>query len=128
MSSTFQPVENLQIFCRFCDKTSNVNLDRSIAANGRTVDRTSTFEYLCPKCFKTVCFSGNDLLEQKKPDAEDASPRDYLPKEHYFIGETILHKKWNERGLIIGKDHGTPNRIHVNFEKSGLKKLIEGLK
>lgn len=128
MSSSFLPVENLQIFCRFCDKISNVQLDRSIAENGRTVDRNSTFEYLCAKCFKTVCFSGNDLLEQKKSENEASVVREYLPKEQYFIGETILHKKWNERGLVIGKDLGTPKRIHVNFEKSGLKKLIEGLK
>jgi hypothetical protein len=128
MSSSFLPVEDLQIFCRFCDKITPVQLDRSIAENGRTVDRNSTFEYLCVKCYKTICFSGNDLLEQTKPDVHKETPRAYDPKEHYYIGETISHKKWNDTGLIIGIDRGTPNRIFVNFEKSGLKKLIEDMK
>jgi hypothetical protein len=128
MSSSFLPVEDLQFFCRFCDKITQAQLDRSIAENGRTVDQNSTFEYLCVKCYKTICFSGNDLLEQKKPDDQKKIPRDYSPRNHYYIGETIVHKKWNDTGLVIGIDHGTPNRILVNFKKSGLKKLIEDMK
>jgi len=127
MSSSFTPVEEMLIYCRFCDKIASVQLDRSIAENGRTVDRDSTFEYLCVKCYKTVCFSGNDLLEQKKNDSDDAAPRSYSPRDHYFVGETIVHVKWEDTGVVIGKDHGTPNRILVNFEKSGIKKLIEDL-
>lgn len=126
MSSSFLPVEDLHIYCRFCDKVTSVQLDRSIAEAGRTVDRNSTFEYLCVKCYKTVCFSGNDLLEAKKTDTEKDT-RSYSPKEHYYIGETIYHKKWQDTGVVVGIDHGTPNRIHVQFEKNGLKKLIEDL-
>jgi len=127
MSSSFSPVEDMQIYCRFCDKITPVTLDRSIAENGRTVDRNSTFEFLCSKCYKTVCFSGNDLVEQKKTDTPAEAPRNYSPREHFYIGETIHHAKWNENGLVIGIDRGTPKRIHVNFEKSGIKKLIEDL-
>lgn len=128
MSSSFSPVEDLEIHCRFCDKITSVQLDRSIAENGRTVDRNSTFEYLCSKCFKTVCFSGTDLIEQTKEESkEEKEPRTYSPKEHFYIGETIFHTKWDDSGKVIGIDHGTPNRIMVNFKKSGIKKLIEDL-
>ena len=127
MPSPFIPVEDLEIYCRFCDKITPVQLDRSIAENGRTVDRNSTFEYLCSKCFKTVCFSGNDLLEQPKPDEPEAESREYSPQEHFVIGETIYHKKWDDSGVVIGKDNGNPSRIMVNFENSGIKKLVQDL-
>ena len=124
--SSFSPVEHLDLFCRFCGKTNPAQLDRSIAENGRTVDRNSIFEYYCTKCLKTVCFSGNDLLEQ--PEEEKTEPhRDYRPSEHFVIGETIFHKVFNELGTVVGKEHGHHGKILVNFEKSGLKKLIQDM-
>jgi hypothetical protein len=124
---TFSPIEEAEIFCRFCQKTLPAQLDRSIAGNGRVVDKDATFEYSCSKCGKTFCFSGNDLMEHKEPAEEIAKPRDYIPKNHYVIGETITHKKFKENGLIVGKDRGTPSRLLVKFEKSGLKKLVEDI-
>ena len=94
-SEPFLPVEETQIFCRFCQKTLPAQLDRSIAGNGRIVDKDGTFEYSCSKCNRTFCFSGNDLLDQKARADETLKPRDYVPKNHYFIGEKILHKKFN---------------------------------
>lgn len=124
MSATFSPLEELELFCRFCNKVLPAQLDRSIAENGRTVDINSTFEYYCTKCFKTACFSGTDLLDQNN---KDSAPRTYTPSEHYFIGETIFHKKFNENGVVVGKDHGSPSRILVQFDNSGLKKLIQDI-
>jgi hypothetical protein len=126
-AETFSPVEDVEIFCRFCQKTLPAQLDRSIAGNGRTVDKESTFEYSCSKCGKTFCYSGKDLKEQKELPEEASKPRDYLPKNHYVIGETIIHKKFKENGRVVGKDHGSPTRILVLFEKSGLKKLVEDI-
>jgi hypothetical protein len=132
MSILFSPVETLEQFCRFCEKVTTCQLDRSIAGNGRTIDRNSTFEYYCTKCFKTACFSGNDLIEQVKPapgikqsSAGKQQPREYTPHERYFIGERIAHKKFKETGLVVNKENGTPRRILVQFQKSGLKKLVE---
>ncbi|MBN1760455.1 MAG: hypothetical protein JW863_19155 [Chitinispirillaceae bacterium] len=127
MSSPFSPADDLEVYCRFCDKITPVQLDRSIAENGRTVDRNSTFEYLCTKCFKTFCYCGNDLIEQSRHEEQGTEAHQYNPQEHFVIGETIHHKKWKESGVVVGKDRGTPSRILVNFEKSGLKKLIEDL-
>jgi hypothetical protein len=126
-SDSFSPIEEAQIFCRFCQKTLPAQLDRSIAGNGRIVDKNGTFEYSCSKCNRTFCYSGNDLLDQKTVSEEAFKPRDYLPNDHYFIGETILHKKFKENGLVVGKNPGTPTRILVQFEKSGLKKLVEDI-
>jgi hypothetical protein len=125
-TDTFSPVEGIDIFCRFCQKILPAQLDRSIAGNGRTVDKDATFEYSCSKCGKTFCFSGNDLKEKKEP-VEEMEAREYLPQNHYVIGETIVHKKFKETGLIVGKDKGSPTRILIKFEKSGLKKLVEDI-
>ena len=126
MSVLFIPVETLELFCRFCEKITTCQLDRSIAGNGRTIDKNSTFEYYCTKCFKTACFSGNDLLEQtKSTSGGKQQPREYTPHEHYVIGERIYHKKFKESGLIVSKDSGTPSRLLVLFNKAGLKKLVQ---
>jgi hypothetical protein len=128
MSVTFSPVDTLELFCRFCGKVTTCQLDRSIAGNGRTIDKNSTFEYYCAKCFKTACFSGNDLLEQPKtPPSAKEPPREYAPTQHYYIGERIFHKKFKENGLVVNKDNGTPGRILVQFDKAGLKKLVQDM-
>jgi hypothetical protein len=127
MSVTFSPVEALELFCRFCEKVTPCQLDRSIAGNGRTIDKNSTFEYYCTKCFKTACFSGNDLLEQLKTAPKKEPPREYTPHAHYCIVERIHHKKFKESGLIVNKDSGTPSRILVLFDKAGLKKLVQDM-
>jgi len=124
----FFPEESLNVYCRFCKKLLPAQLDRSIAGNGKTVDRASTFEYYCTKCYKTFCYSGEDLLpRQEEEKNEEAAVRDYLPTEHYFIGETIFHKKFKEDGVVVDKDEGSPSRILVSFEKNGLKKLVEDI-
>jgi hypothetical protein len=125
-SPTFAPVDELNAYCRFCQKILPAQLDRSIAGNGRIVDKESTFEYFCTKCRKTFCYSGKDLLTAE-PAEKGAEPRDYIPKNHYVIGEKIAHKKFKDTGLVVGKDRGVPARILVQFEKSGFKKLVEDI-
>jgi hypothetical protein len=126
MADSFAPAEAIDIYCRFCRRIAPAQLDRSIAANGKTVDRGSTFEYFCTRCQKTFCFTGTDLVKKATEEAEKApEPRDYDPKLHYLIGETIYHKKFKEKGKVIGKEIGEPPRILVNFKKKGLKKLVE---
>jgi hypothetical protein len=123
---SFAPVDELNAYCRFCNKILPAQLDRSIAGNGRIVDKESTFEYFCTKCRKTFCYSGKDLLPSESAE-KGTEPRDYLPKNHYVIGEKIAHKKFKDTGLVVGKDRGVPARILVQFEKSGFKKLVEDI-
>lgn len=123
----FVPVENLDLFCRFCDKVTPAQLDRSIAGNGRTIDKNSTFEYYCSKCFKTACYSGNDLIEQAKTKNDKIPPREYSPREHYLIGERVLHKKFKETGVVVSKFTGSPSRILLDFPKHGLVRLVQDM-
>lgn len=127
MTSIFYPVYEFDYFCRFCEKITTAHLGRSIAENGKTVDRNSTFEYYCIRCLKTFCFSGTDLLEQIKPDQNKSKLRNYTPHQHYYIGEIIYHQIFKENGTIVGKDNGKPSKIIVNFPKNGLRKLIQDI-
>lgn len=127
MSVSFTPVENLDLFCRSCDKISPAQLDRGIAGSGKTVDRNSVFEYCCTKCFKTACYSGNDLMEKVEPAPKRVKARPYSPKDHFFIGETIFHEKFDEKGIVVGKDNSSTSKIIVQFKKAGLVKLVQDL-
>ena len=127
MPNSFTAQDQLNLFCRHCRKVLPAQLERSIAGSGRTVDKESTFEYFCTKCHRTICFLGKDLqgLEDKEQTAE--SPREYLAKEHFLVGEVIRHPSFKDSGTIVGKDIGSINRILVQFEKKGLKKLVEDI-
>jgi hypothetical protein len=128
MTSKFSPAEELELFCRFCEKILPAQLDRSIAENGKIVDKSSVFEYYCTKCFKTICISGDDLLDEtvrKSADSEEARP--YTPRNHYLIGEKLFHSAFKEAGTVVGKENSTPVKILVLFEKNGLKKLVMDL-
>lgn len=127
MSSNFYPIDEFEIFCRFCEKITIAHLDRSIAENGKIVDRSSTFEYYCTRCMKTFCFCGTDLLEHNKNDQQINELRNYSPRLHFFVGETIHHKQFNENGTVVGIDNGTPSKIIVNFPKNGLRRLVHNI-
>jgi len=124
MAASFSPVEEVLMYCRHCKKTLPAQLERSIAGSGRTVDRESTFEYFCTKCHKTTCFAGTDLLESSE---EEVEPRQYSAKDHFFVGEIIHHPSFEETGTVVWKEPGSPTRIVVQFEKSGVKKLVEDI-
>lgn len=128
MSSLFSPVDEFEILCRFCEKITVAHLDRSIAGNGKTVDRNSMFEYYCTKCLKTFAFPGTDILEQRNKEEHPVTElRHYAPREHFYLGEVIHHQHFKENGTVVGKNNGTPNKIVVNFPKSGLKKLVQDM-
>jgi Zn-finger protein len=126
-SSNFTPVSEILAYCRFCQKPMPAQLDRSIAENGRILDKEATYEYSCIKCHKTFCFSGNDLISKELANKNNEQIREYLPKNHYLIGEKISHKKFKDKGIVIGKEYGKPTKIFVQFEKNGLKKLVEDI-
>jgi len=95
----FTPVDELVIFCRFCQKTYPAQLDRSIAGNGRVVDKESTFEYFCTKCRKTFCFSGKDLVAQADAAKEAVDPRNIYPRNIISSARKSITKNSRTSGL-----------------------------
>jgi hypothetical protein len=128
MSSRFNPIEEPDLYCRFCEKIIPAQLDRRIAENGKSTERSSIYEYYCTKCFKTTCFPGSDLIDEteRKNDTSETL-RVYSPRDHFFIGEYIRHCIYDETGLVVGKENSSPSKILVHFPVHGLKKLIQDL-
>ncbi len=129
MSTTrFTPAEELELFCRFCEKILPAQLDRSIAENGKVVDKSSVFEYYCTKCFKTSVFNGDDLIDDDSIKNTDTNNlRTYSPHDRYLIGEKLFHAAFKETGTIVGKENSIPVKILVDFKRNGLKKLVMDL-
>jgi len=127
-SSVFSPIENLNLYCRTCEKATPSVLDRAVAGSGKVLNRNSVFEYCCTKCFRTICFSGTDLLEKANAASDKKNnPRKYSPRDRFLIGEEIFHEKFSEKGLVVGKENSAPEKILVEFAKNGLIKLVQGL-
>lgn len=128
MSTRFSPAEELELFCRFCEKILPAQLDRSIAENGKVVDKSSVFEYYCTKCYKTICFNGDDLIEETdRKNNNNTDLRTYSPHDHYLIGDKLFHTAFKETGTIVGKENSIPVKILVVFKRNGLKKLVMDL-
>ena len=53
----------------------------------------------------------------------------YAPTKSFEIGESIYHKSWDDFGKVVSKEvlSNGQSSIAVEFQKSGLKKLIESL-
>lgn len=127
MPNSFTPPEQLDMYCRFCKKVLPAQLERSIAGSGRTVDKESTFEYFCTKCHRTSCYLGKDLQGAEDVEQANDGVREYAAKEHFLVGEVIKHTSFKDQGTVVGKDLGSPSRILVQFEKKGLRKLVEDI-
>ena len=73
----------------------------------------------------TFCISGNDFQDTAEETTEEECMREYNPKERYCIGEKILHKKFKDSGIVVGKKQGQTTKIIVQFEKVGLKMYVQ---
>jgi hypothetical protein len=54
---------------------------------------------------------------------------DYSPEKIYNVGSSIYHTDWDDMGMVKSKEKTSSGRnaIWVEFEKNGIKKLIENL-
>lgn len=133
MSDKFLPATELEIYCRFCRKVFSARLERSIAHTGKFLGANSTFEYVCTKCSRSHCFYGSDLINtmliEDEIDHDDYvnSVHSYRITDHFKIGERITHPRFEEVGIIVGKEPGVPNKILVKFNKK-ITTFVEDVK
>jgi hypothetical protein len=74
----------------------------------------------------------NEDVKVTKPSLEGIENEDctvYSPEKSFSVGESIYHKNWDDFGKVVSKDvlSSGQKSIAVEFQKSGLKKLIESL-
>lgn len=86
----------------------------------------------CKKCKQTMVIDldvdvGNTKVSLEGIENSDCTT--YAPTKTFEVGETIYHRNWDDFGKVVTKEtlSNGRNSISVEFQKSGLKKLVESL-
>ena len=86
----------------------------------------------CKKCKQTMVIDLDLDTNMNKISLEGIENSDcttYSPSKTFELGDTIYHQDWDDFGKVVTKEtlSNGRNSISVEFQKSGLKKLIESL-
>jgi hypothetical protein len=118
--------KNIEAFCNFCGSVTKMEL----AGNTSEGEDSNKQWAKCKKCKQKVVIDLDDLKKETKPTIQNLKTEDsqtYSPMKSYAIGESIFHQKFNDFGVVIGKELSSQGKrlIVVEFQNSGKKKLIE---
>jgi len=117
--------KNIEAYCGFCNAVKKMELA------GETSDGDSSKRWAkCKSCKQKTVIDLNDLQKETKLTIQNIvvdGCKEYSPKEHYAVGETIFHRAFNDHGIILGKETSSNGKglIIVEFQNSGKKKLLE---
>jgi hypothetical protein len=86
----------------------------------------------CKKCKQTMIINldtNAGTIKVQLEGIENSECTTYSPTKTFEIGESIYHQNWDDFGKVVAKETLSNGRdsISVEFQKSGLKKLIESL-
>ena len=121
-------VKNIVSFCASCNTVQKMEITGEVAGEGNEEKRWAK----CKKCKQTMIIDLDVDVKDKKVSLEGIENEDcttYSPVKTFELGETIYHQNWNDFGKVLSKEKMSngQNSISVEFQKSGLKKLIESL-
>ncbi len=119
-------LKHIEAFCSYCNKVTKLEIVGEIA-----IENDSRKWARCKTCKHTMALdvdaniktSAN--LDLSAIKIEDCKP--YNPASTFEIGDSIYHSDWDDVGKVTGKEttSGGAKAIVVEFEKSGVKKLLE---
>lgn len=110
--------------CTSCGRESKMEII------GAVVGAENKIWYRCTRCHHSMMF---DMTGKGKSDNVIVYNReecvDYSPEKVFEIGVSIYHTDWDDMGKVTSKEKTSSgmNAIWVQFEKNGVKKLIENL-
>lgn len=122
-------VKNVEAFCSVCNGMRKMELAGEVS----TAEEQGKKRWAkCKKCKQTMII---DLVEDVKESKvslegiENGECTTYSPTKSFNIGESIYHQNWNDFGKVVSKEITSNGQkaIAVEFQKSGLKKLIESV-
>jgi len=118
--------KNIDAYCNFCNAVTKMELAGETAEGIDTSKRWAK----CKKCKQKTIIDLDDLKREIKPTIQNLrtdESEDYSPMKQYRVGQTIWHQKFNDHGVIIGKEtsSGGKGLVVVEFQNGGKKKLIE---
>ena len=121
-------IKNVEAFCSFCNGVRKMELAGEVLGSGNE----NKFWAKCKKCKQTMIVDMSENSKDAKFSLEGIENEDctiYAPNKSFSIGEAIYHKNWDDFGKVISKEILSDGKssIAVEFQKSGLKKLIESI-
>jgi len=121
-------IKNIEAYCNFCGATTKMEL-----AAGESVSETENKRWAkCKKCKHTMLVTIEEKVKEPKlslDGIENEKFSTYSPKKTFQVGESIYHEGWDDFGKITAKEvmSNGKSSITVEFQKAGVKKLIESL-
>ena len=121
-------VKNIEAFCPICNGVKKMELAGQVLGEGNE----NKYWAKCKKCKQTMVINVEQDIKETKVSLEGIENEDctvYAPTKSFEIGESIYHKSWDDFGKVVSKEvlSNGQSSIAVEFQKSGLKKLIESL-
>jgi hypothetical protein len=119
-------IKNVEAFCSVCNTMRKMELAGDAAGGENDNKRWAK----CKKCKQTMVIDLNEDVQNNKPSLEGIENENctvYSPSKSFTVGESIYHENWDDFGKVVSKEIMSNGRssIAVEFQKSGLKKLIE---
>ena len=121
-------VKNVEVFCPFCNAIKKMELAGEVLGS----ESENKYWAKCKKCKQTMLVNLTQDVKDNKVSLEGIENEDctvYSPTKSFTVGESIYHKNWDDFGKVVSKGilSNGHSSISVEFQKSGLKKLIESL-
>jgi len=123
-------VKNVEAFCSVCNTMRKMELTGEVAASEE--EQSNKRWAKCKKCKQTMMIDLDSDVKETKPSLEGIENNEcttYAPTKSFTVGESIYHQNWDDFGKVVSKEimSNGQSSISVEFQKSGLKKLIESI-
>ncbi len=121
-------LKNIDAFCSSCNSVQKMEITGELNGEDMVDKRWAK----CKKCKQSMVIDLKVDVDSVDTSMEGIEAKDctvYSPTKSYVLGEPIYHKNWDDFGKVVSKEilSNGKKSIAVEFQKSGLKKLIESL-
>ena len=121
-------LKNIEAFCSSCNAIRKMEITGNVTGDENENKRWAK----CKKCKQTMVIdleANTSMTKVSLEGIEDSDCTTYSPTKTFELGDTIYHQDWDDFGKVVTKEtlSNGRNSISVEFQKSGLKKLIESL-
>ena len=121
-------IKNMEAYCNSCGTVQKMEITSSVTGEESEFKKWAK----CKSCKQVMIVDISDILKNNNATLEGIENEEckkYSPASKFEVGETIYHENWDDFGRVVSKETLSNGRssISVEFQKSGLKKLIESL-
>lgn len=121
-------IKNIEAYCNSCGTVQKMEITSSVTGEESEFKKWAK----CKSCKQVMIVDISDIIKNSNATLEGIENEEckkYSPSNTFEIGETIYHENWDDFGRVVSKEtlSNGNSSISVDFQKSGLKKLIESL-